>query len=205
MGLYIGNNKYKVMIGNQKCSFVTEDKVLPYDYEVEYLERSGPVRVNTEITPKKIGYIKAVFELGTITKRNFLFGCSGNGGGFVAVDKNGNLEIENVPVANGKHTFEFSNKETLIDGTSYASVRQYMFRDMPDYPFVIFQYQKEQTSSGDDNIRLYSFTISQYGEILRDMIPVVKNNIGYMYDRISGRLFGNELDGSLIAGPRVNN
>ena len=30
MGLYIGNNKYKVMIGNQRGSFVTEDKVLPY-------------------------------------------------------------------------------------------------------------------------------------------------------------------------------
>ena len=34
-----------------------------------------------------------------------------------------------------------------------------------------------------------------------DLLPVRKGNIGYMYDRVSGELFGNAGTGDFIIGP----
>ena len=42
----------------------------------------------------------------------------------------------------------------------------------------------------------------QYNKVL-DLIPVRKGNIGYMYDRVSGQLFGNQGTGAFIIGNDV--
>lgn len=34
-----------------------------------------------------------------------------------------------------------------------------------------------------------------------DFIPVRKGNVGYMFDRVSGQLFGNAGTGAFIIGP----
>ena len=39
------------------------------------------------------------------------------------------------------------------------------------------------------------------GTLLRDFIPVRVGNVGYMYDKVSGQLFGNSGTGSFILGP----
>jgi hypothetical protein len=41
----------------------------------------------------------------------------------------------------------------------------------------------------------------QNGSLVRDFIPVRKGQVGYMYDKISGRLFGNIGSGSFTFGP----
>lgn len=49
---------------------------------------------------------------------------------------------------------------------------------------------------------VYSFKIeSTGGEVYFDGIPVLKDGIAYMYDRVSGKLFGNALDGVFMFGP----
>lgn len=52
-------------------------------------------------------------------------------------------------------------------------------------------------------VRMYYFRLqAPDGSIIRDMIPVRKGNIGYMYDKVSGRLFGNaNTTGYTIIGP----
>jgi len=37
--------------------------------------------------------------------------------------------------------------------------------------------------------------------LVRDYIPVKVNEIGYMYDKVSGQLFGNTGTGTFIIGP----
>jgi hypothetical protein len=37
--------------------------------------------------------------------------------------------------------------------------------------------------------------------MLRDFIPVRKGTTGYMYDKVSGQLFGNSGSGNFILGP----
>jgi hypothetical protein len=43
-------------------------------------------------------------------------------------------------------------------------------------------------------------TILKNGTIVRDFIPVRKGDVGYMYDRVSGQLFGNAGTGAFVLG-----
>lgn len=54
--------------------------------------------------------------------------------------------------------------------------------------------------------RLYSFRLDKAGVTQLDLIPVRKDGVGYMYDKVSGKLFGNaNTDGSrFIIGPDIN-
>ena len=49
--------------------------------------------------------------------------------------------------------------------------------------------------------RIYRFFFYIDGESICDFIPVRKDGVGYMYDRVSGMLFGNSGTGDFIIGP----
>lgn len=51
--------------------------------------------------------------------------------------------------------------------------------------------------------RLYYFSIKSEGNKVLDLIPVRKGNVGYMYDKVSGKLYGNvgEPGSRFILGP----
>ena len=49
--------------------------------------------------------------------------------------------------------------------------------------------------------RIIKCIFTENNNILRDFIPVRKNGIGYMYDKVSGQLFGNAGTGQFIIGP----
>lgn len=51
--------------------------------------------------------------------------------------------------------------------------------------------------------RIYYMKIYENSVLIRDFIPVRKDGIGYMYDRVSGQLFGNAGTGSFILGPDI--
>jgi hypothetical protein len=50
---------------------------------------------------------------------------------------------------------------------------------------------------------IYSFTITEYDQVVHDFIPVRIGSLGYMYDRITGQLLGNVGTGSFRLGPDV--
>lgn len=51
--------------------------------------------------------------------------------------------------------------------------------------------------------RLYNVELLRNGVKLRDLIPVRVGEVGYMYDQVSGELFGNAGSGSFILGPDI--
>lgn len=51
--------------------------------------------------------------------------------------------------------------------------------------------------------RLYFFKLDKAEAPVLDMIPVRKGDEGFMYDRVSGRLFGNSGSGRFILGPDI--
>lgn len=63
----------------------------------------------------------------------------------------------------------------------------------------LFNVRQERVNG----VRMYYFRLqAPDGSIIRDMIPVRKGNIGYMYDKVSGRIFGNaNTTGYAIIGP----
>lgn len=48
--------------------------------------------------------------------------------------------------------------------------------------------------------RIYAFKVSQGSNIVMDLIPVRVGQTGYMYDKVSGRLLGNDGTGDFILG-----
>ena len=63
----------------------------------------------------------------------------------------------------------------------------------------VYEHYTEQSA-----FRCYRFTIYNNDLIFNDFIPVRVGNVGYMYDKISGQLFGNAGTGEFILGPDVN-
>ena len=51
--------------------------------------------------------------------------------------------------------------------------------------------------------KVYSSQIYESGVLVRDYTPVVKDNVGYMYDKVQQKLYANAGTGSFVAGPDV--
>ena len=51
------------------------------------------------------------------------------------------------------------------------------------------------------SMQIYDKGVSADGTLVRDFIPVRVGDVGYMYDRVSGQLFGNAGTGEFIIGP----
>lgn len=49
--------------------------------------------------------------------------------------------------------------------------------------------------------RCYYLKFTKKGTVVCDLIPVRVGRVGYLYDKVSGKLFGNSGTGSLILGP----
>ena len=72
--------------------------------------------------------------------------------------------------------------------------------------FYIFSASDNDSISnnpfGISRSRIYSFKIvNEMNEYVADFIPVRKDGVGYIYDRVSGELFGNQGTGAFIIGP----
>jgi hypothetical protein len=53
-------------------------------------------------------------------------------------------------------------------------------------------------------VRLFGVQIyDSNNNLVRDFIPVRKGNVGYMYDRVSGQLFGNQGTGEFVLGADI--
>lgn len=63
----------------------------------------------------------------------------------------------------------------------------------------IFDY----TPSSISNSRLYGFNVSKSNKLIMSLIPVVKDDVGYMYDKISRNFFPPQGGGSFFYGPKI--
>lgn len=215
MGLYIGNNKYKVMIGNQKCSFVTEDKVLPYDAEIEYLESSGTQYIDTGIAAARHLDIEIHFNIqqnpcfffgsrvivsnattqalwyGNMDNRSlFLYGNSISGNLLPTISLNLWHVAKIIDVyyyLDDVLTYSYPVRLSIENGTNL-----YLFgtQEKNAEPNIKYSY-----------VKISKLCIISNSNLLLDLIPVRIGTIGYMYDKVSGQLFGNAGTGNFILGP----
>ena len=100
---------------------------------------------------------------------------------------------------NVKFKAEVRINECIVDGTSYA-LPSYTGLENTQAITIFNRYDGLRQISG----RLYSFRIDKAGMKVLDLIPVRIGDEGYMYDRISGNLFGNQGSGKFILGPDIN-
>jgi hypothetical protein len=209
---YIGTNKIgKMYLGGTEIAkaylgsnLVYQNKL--YDAEVEYLESTGGqlissgvnydngavnIELDVEILPNSTTGNSAVFGVGSSAGQ--WFGKSGQVYGCGATGSNSDINIGTRIIAG----LVFGNGIRLTINGNYIGSRG---SGVATRNFWLFR-------AGSNNAAptmLYYTKIRDANNVMvRDFIPVRVGQVGYMYDKISGRLFGNAGSGNFIVGPDV--
>ena len=208
-----------MMLGARTGAWAKSGKRLPYDEEIEYLESTGTQYIKTDIIPT-IGYTyKMKFRSTGVANYGYLFGVNwkDNAGAikffglrrFVSQAKfqSQGFNIGTVPYE------EDIDYDITINGGEDGSLNDFKLSDSrvfshnsrifvsPILPMNLLAVNNNGGVAYQNKALLYSFSIESNGESILDLIPIRKGNIGYMYDRVSGRLFGNAGTGEFIVGP----
>lgn len=193
-------------------------KRLPYDAEVEYLESTGTQWIDTGIVPTAQTNISIKFLTTYLSGSNGLgiFGCRVNASNksFLLLQyrtDNRNLfrwdysdSLNNlVIVTSGWHIATNDGASITLDGTRYARITQ--FDPTTNKIFLFCVNQNGSPFILHTALDIASFSVTENGVVILDFIPVRVGQVGYMYDRVSGQLFGNAGTGAFIVGPDVNN
>ena len=221
---YMYDKVTKQLFGNQGTGdFILGSDIIP----IEYLESTGTdAYIDTGITPTLSYSVEIEFSYISLDKTTDasgnLFGCIDGWAKnmFVTV-----LEFRTWKLWNcwGNKTSDITDK-TYLEGL-VGSWHTLVYKD---YKTTIDGVQKGNTISGptgnpvgsvylfaainysNGNIYGKGQTIKQIrsfkmydgnSSLVRNMIPVRVGTTGYMYDKVSGTLFGNDGTGSFILGP----
>ena len=209
MSLARNGGKFLKLYGDRKMM-----KLLPYDAEVEYLESTGTQWIDTGKVLSSTGF---AYDADILFKR--IDTCQVFGGRTVA----DNIEADSLSLFIVGGMWRFDNfgssrsgpvvdtdtrySVSLVDGKTTVNGVE-METPVPTghssgATVYIFAGHRPQASGGvefQSSIRLYSLKFYQYGVLAADYRPVRVGDIGYLYDRVSGELFGNAGTGAFIIG-----
>lgn len=199
---------------------------MPYDAEVEYLESSNGQYIDTGVIINTGDYNfiadGMIFDFSssiatirwTESPTFCTYGCYvGSRDAIVAFYGNyQNLNYNNTIVFSGfqnkRKIYRFGENQKFtiedLNGTINASIPVPFDNTLQNntYSLRVFSFftQGNQTTT-HSKVRLYSFILKKGNKVVRDLIPVRKGNVGYMYDKVSGQLFSNGGTSNFILGP----
>jgi hypothetical protein len=94
----------------------------------------------------------------------------------------------------------FDNFSVYRNGVEIASFTPMVFTNT--VPLLLFSMNRaNSTLYSSCPIELYYCKLFKDDILVRDFIPVRVGNVGYMYDKVSKQLFGNQGTGAFILGP----
>ena len=204
-------------------SLISENKSIHYhkkiyDHKIEYLESTGNQHINTELFGDN--------TFGCEVKFNFSSTSSPEDGNSATI-----FGARRSPSLNGLQVSTFHSGTvqyagSLISGLAFNEINvDYIVKLLDDGIYVNDSYKT--TLNNNEFITpnyITLFALNQYGtiiehlsgkiyyikffnkltlETLGDFIPVRKNGVGYMYDKISNKLYGNSGLGNFILGPDI--
>ena len=194
-------------------------EVLPYDAQIEYLQSSGTQYIDTLVSQSS--------NIGALVRSYIAPGTSGDycvigigsdswrwGFSYYNSDQ---IQISGLSVAGATwqsyaitsgivHDFSYNyanDKNAYLDGNLIRSSIPYGNLTTGNIWMFGFNYNGGGTLWRGLKGRIYSCKMTSNGVLIRDMIPVRVGQVGYMYDKVSGTLFGNSGSGSFTLGPDV--
>ena len=190
---------------------------LPYDAEIEYLETDGNAYIDTGFKPNQ----DTVFDLTFYTPGTgddiWMFGMR-NGANIGQLAFLDNRSANNTQwrygaynalypskLGAGVYVFRNTNSPHILEvnGRTFTAQSQ-TFTGL--YSFYIFTLNVSGTpalSNIGAGVRFHGGKMWDNFILVRDFIPVRIGQVGYLYDRVSGELFGNAGTGAFILGPDV--
>ena len=196
---------------------------LPYDAELEYIRSNGTQIINLQYYPNpNTTFIMDVqfVDNGNTNKdgmNNIIYGTSDSGTGVFSANfgssasqgnniyfwndkkygSGGQVRIIFYPdpfTIKGKMTItrynaNFLNRNVSLTGKTTTNTT----------PLYVFG--NATTSLNRYDMKVFSIKIQEENTVIRDIIPVRVGTTGYLYDKVSGTLFGNDGTGDFILGP----
>ena len=181
--------------------------------EIEYLESSGTQYINTDtpsISNKGLSGSIVIQRTGDATGELCYLGRTNTGGFSLQMDQSKGISIwsagypdkylqtGNSYFDKNMHEIEFSvgndQMSITVDNTLFTDSIDP--KDAGDGRIQLFAHNSSYRSQG----RIYSCKLYYNNTLIHDLIPVRVGQIGYMYDKVTGRLFGNSGTGSFILG-----
>ena len=179
-------------------------KPKPYDTEIEYLMGDGKAYINTGLRGNLNTEIGITFTPSSTALSPMMGSRKGNNN--ITVWVNGNTAAD-------QRFGAWNTKKTFNVGTQYeVSINKTSLIVNGD----VTQINYSTTFTTNSNIgiftvfngyygtcRVFSAYIKQDGVLAQDLIPVRVGQVGYLYDKVSGQLFGNVGTGNFILGPDI--
>lgn len=199
---------------------IVPEPVLPYDFEVEYLETSGLppyCYIDTlQVVDTFDFLIKTKFAFTTFVNYGYIFSNEYGGGYYTRLGLNANpvsdlvvtlvnvgftsLNVDRSYLLNPhEYTLDGVNKLFYYDDESLSLRSQSTINN--NASIILFLGAPAAPIQGVG--RMYYFRFEKENMLMLDLIPVSKDGVGYMYDRVSGNLFAAQGGGSFIVGPRI--
>lgn len=200
---------------------------LPYDAEIKYLESvgngtdTGQIINSDVLIPASCTHVEYHFKFAFTANhkgvlcghqnpsyqnpRTYLFytGGTSNSRDFYAGNRIGSASIAvfeevdgYITLDEGTGKLDFYRNNSLV--TSLSMNGSALNRT---YPIKIFGGSVANNLDDRASVRIWSFSIIHGDSLVRDFIPVRVGTVGYMFDRVSGQLFGNAGTGDFVLGP----
>jgi hypothetical protein len=194
----------------------------PYDAEVEYLESTGTQWIDTGIyANEKTGVrIKMYAPQESDDWKTFF------GGRNKTEDVHFQFQYQRSYCPNGRAIVgKKPNSSTLLNNTSIQGIHQWDYVVSGNVGILVVDGVERGTHTSvepwsmDETITIfggrmrgivaeYAVGFSMYqvdilneSKVIQSLIPVRVGDVGYMYDKVSGKLFGNSGTGEFILGP----
>ncbi len=203
-----GTTIEKVYIGSQLV-WEKSSPALPYDAEISYIESSGTQYIDPDVLSGDATDITMTMHILAADSSKRLVGSSNTSFEYYLSSSsklsvrsnNAAANSSKTPGTGGRHTYRISNaaNKYYYDSTSY----NFTHNGTSYQGASLYLLMRPSASSTGISARLYSCTIKEGDTLLRDFIAVRKDGVGYLYDRVSGELFGNAGTGSFTLGPDV--
>lgn len=183
---------------------------LPFDAEVEYLQSSGTQYINTGIYPNGgTDWELCMFTARDVNQNAFgsrnvssgvpAWGLISHRSGLWSINRLGRSWNTQFPRSTGTvNVYAFRRGVATYNGEPKGT---YSGNVQINYPVIMFGYNSGGSRELEAVQGILYCKIWQDDVLVRDYIAVRKDGVGYMYDRVSGQLFGNAGTGAFIVGP----
>lgn len=119
---------------------------------------------------------------------------------------NGQRNIGLGSINTQKHNIKISNGQIYFDNLDKGITDGHNSNFVINFNLFLFTINPaNNTPSSNAKVRIYSYKdIDENGNLIRDFIPVRIGNVGYMFDKVSKKLFGNSGTGNFTLGADVD-
>lgn len=192
------------LVNRRRLNISEGSSNLPYDAEIEYIESAGYYDIDAgpyidTLVNSELGYIECQLLLYNQPDTGYwrAFGSYNSDNLsdqiilFYTKDPYVGFKLNNVSATNKGHgVITISKTQCSIPNGGNN--------------FLIFTFKQNDIIRAFAKMRVYYFKMwNTSNELIRDFIPVRIGQVGYLYDKVSGQLFGNvndSSDGEFILG-----